>query len=86
MGRAARHISGQVILYAETITDSMKRAIEEVGRRRKVQLEYNKKYRITPKSITKPIREKLIEREEKEGLPSGRRWIASLPQRLFNTG
>ncbi|MBI1919305.1 UvrB/UvrC motif-containing protein, partial [Candidatus Microgenomates bacterium] len=64
MGRAARHISGQVIMYADTVTGSMKRAVDEVKRRRQIQLSYNKKHHITPKTIEKPIREKLIEREE----------------------
>jgi len=63
MGRAARHIEGKVILYADTITGSMKRAIEEVERRRKVQVVYNKKHSIKPEGISKPIREKLIVRE-----------------------
>ncbi len=65
MGRAARHINGQVIMYADTVTGSMKRAIEEVQRRRNIQLEYNKKHKIKPRSIEKPIREKLVAREEK---------------------
>src|SRR3989338_7721091 len=62
MGRAARHIQGKVILYAYKITDSMKEAIEESGRRRKVQVEYNLKHNIFPLSIIKPIRKKLVER------------------------
>ncbi len=64
MGRAARHISGKVILYADTITRSMQEAIDEVDRRRKVQLTYNSEHHITPKSVTKPIRERLVEAEE----------------------
>ena len=64
MGRAARHIEGQVILYADSLTGSMKKAIEEVERRRKAQVAYNHKHGITPTSITKPIREKLVEREK----------------------
>jgi excinuclease ABC subunit B len=55
MGRAARNVNGEVILYAETITDSMKRAISETNRRRTVQEEYNKKHNITPQSIRKNI-------------------------------
>ena len=62
MGRAARHIDGKVILYAYKITDSMKEAIEESGRRRKVQIEYNFKHNIFPKGINKPVREKLVDR------------------------
>ncbi|OGD91082.1 excinuclease ABC subunit B [Candidatus Curtissbacteria bacterium RIFCSPHIGHO2_02_FULL_40_17] len=67
MGRAARHIEGKVILYADNITGSMQRAMAEVERRRKIQLAYNKKHAITPQSIEKPIREKLIEREKVYG-------------------
>ena len=52
-GRAARNIDGAVILYADKITDSMKRAINEMQRRRRKQLDYNQKYNITPKSVTK---------------------------------
>jgi excinuclease ABC subunit B len=63
MGRAARHVNGQVIMYADTVTGSMKRAIAEVHRRRQIQVNYNKKHHIRPKTITKPIREKLIEKE-----------------------
>lgn len=66
MGRAARHIEGKVILYADKVTESMHRAIYEVGRRREYQLEMNKKLGITPTSITKPIRERLIEEEQKQ--------------------
>ena len=64
MGRAARHEEGQAILYADSITGSMDRAIKEIDRRRQVQLDYNKKHHITPRTIEKPIREKLVEREK----------------------
>lgn len=64
MGRAARRVDSKVILYADDKTGSMTRAIEEVDRRRKRQLEYNKKHRITPRSIEKEIRAKLIRKEE----------------------
>jgi len=64
MGRAARHQDGQVIMYADKITDSMKLAIEEVERRRKYQLEYNHKYGITPISINKPLREKVVDHKD----------------------
>jgi len=56
-GRAARHINGHVIMYADNITGSLKRAVSETSRRRVLQLEYNKKNNITPKSIQKAIRE-----------------------------
>ena len=54
-GRAARNIDGAVILYSDHVTDSMRKAIEETERRRSKQLEYNKRHRITPKTIIKPI-------------------------------
>ena len=56
-GRAARNINGQVIMYADTVTGSMKKAISESLRRRKIQLEYNAKHKITPRGIQKAIRE-----------------------------
>lgn len=55
IGRAARNINGLVILYAEKMTDSMRNALKETNRRRKIQLEYNKKHNITPKTIVKEI-------------------------------
>jgi excinuclease ABC subunit B len=55
MGRAARHINGKAILYADVITRSMKAAIEETGRRREIQQLYNEENGITPQSITKPL-------------------------------
>lgn len=64
MGRAARHVEGRVILYADRMTGSMERALSEVDRRRKYQLEFNKKYNITPESIHKAIRDKVAEAEE----------------------
>jgi excinuclease ABC subunit B len=57
MGRAARHPEGRCILYADKVTGSMKKAIKEIERRRKIQMEYNKKHHITPKPIVKEIRE-----------------------------
>jgi excinuclease ABC subunit B len=65
-GRAARHINGQVIMYADTMTGSLKRAISETNRRRALQLEYNKKNNITPKSIQKAIREGIEMLQEAE--------------------
>ncbi len=55
IGRAARNVSGKVILYADNITGSMKKAISETNRRRKLQEEYNKKHHITPATIKKKI-------------------------------
>ncbi|MCS6958080.1 MAG: excinuclease ABC subunit UvrB [Aquificaceae bacterium] len=59
IGRAARNINGKAILYADRITESMKRALEETNRRRQIQESYNKEHGITPKSIVKPIKELL---------------------------
>ncbi|OHA09799.1 MAG: excinuclease ABC subunit B, partial [Candidatus Sungbacteria bacterium RIFCSPLOWO2_02_FULL_48_13b] len=61
IGRAARHLDGKVILYGDVITDSMKRAMDETNRRRKIQAEYNKKHKITPTQIVKAIRKTLSE-------------------------
>lgn len=55
IGRAARNIDGKVIMYADVITNSMKRAIDETNRRRAMQIEYNKKHGITPQPIVKKI-------------------------------
>lgn len=61
-GRAARNINGTVIMYADTTTKSMKQAIDETDRRRKIQEEYNRVHRITPRSISKEVLD-IIERE-----------------------
>jgi excinuclease ABC subunit B len=66
MGRAARHAESHAILYADRMTKSMDAAIGEVERRRKIQLAYNKKHNITPQSINKEVRKKLIDVEAKE--------------------
>jgi excinuclease ABC subunit B len=63
MGRAARNRAGQVIMYAEEKSAAMKEAIEEVRRRREIQLEYNEKHNITPKTIKKPVRKNLVQRQ-----------------------
>lgn len=64
MGRAARNVRGKIILYADTITASMKKAIKEVERRRVKQLAYNKEHNITPITVSKPIEEFLEISEE----------------------
>ncbi|HLJ58212.1 MAG TPA: excinuclease ABC subunit UvrB [bacterium] len=65
MGRAARNVGGRVILYADGVTDSMRRAIAETNRRREIQLRYNEEHGITPTTIVKPIRD-MIEIEAAE--------------------
>ncbi len=55
VGRAARNVRGTAILYADTVTESMRRAIEETDRRRQIQVEYNEAHGITPESIVKPV-------------------------------
>lgn len=60
IGRAARNACGEVIMYADKITDSMQRAIDETNRRREIQLEHNKKYGIIPQTIKKPIENNLL--------------------------
>ena len=57
IGRAARNAEGHVIMYADTVTDSMRVAIEETKRRRKIQQEYNEAHGITPKTIQKSVRD-----------------------------
>ncbi|HOK17156.1 MAG TPA: excinuclease ABC subunit UvrB [Candidatus Paceibacterota bacterium] len=57
MGRTARNVKGKVIIYADNLTGSIKNAIKETQRRRKIQLEYNKKHQITPESIYKKVEE-----------------------------
>ncbi len=57
IGRAARHVHGQVIMYADNITESMQQAIEETNRRRQIQIKYNEEHNIVPMSIIKEIRD-----------------------------
>lgn len=66
IGRAARHINGRVIMYADTVTESMKYAIDETNRRRKYQEEYNRIHNITPTSIKKEIRDSLVQNYDNE--------------------
>ena len=61
IGRAARNANAKVVLYADTMTDSIKKALAETGRRRTMQLEYNARHGITPQTIKKPIQEKEVD-------------------------
>jgi excinuclease ABC subunit B len=68
VGRAARHINGTAVLYADEITDSMRRAIDETERRREVQIAYNREHGIQPASIVKEVRD-LTDRVRREAAP-----------------
>lgn len=57
IGRAARNVEGKVIMYADTVTESMRRAISETNRRRKIQMEYNEEHGIVPRTIEKGVRD-----------------------------
>ena len=85
-GRAARHINGKVILYADKMTDSMKRAIDETNRRRQIQEAYNEKHNISPVGITKAVHditERLanVAQDDKKAPKSARELVASMEQR-----
>jgi excinuclease ABC subunit B len=97
IGRAARNINGRALLYADVLTDSMKRALDETGRRRQIQIAYNEANNITPQSILKPIDMSLVAMAEadyvtvplepedpvEEMTPEQRdRFIAELEQRM----
>jgi len=81
MGRAARHVEGRVIMYADRITGSMERALSEVKRRRAYQIAYNKKHNITPFSISKPIRDKLFDRTEAARAP----WVFGAKEQVYES-
>lgn len=66
IGRAARNSNGRVVMYADTVTDSMRKAINETNRRRSVQMEYNEKHGITPTTIKKEIRDAIAGKETQE--------------------
>jgi len=69
IGRAARNINANVVLYADVMTDSMKRAIAETKRRRDMQVAYNTGHNIIPKTIRKPVREKEVEIRDTRHVP-----------------
>jgi excinuclease ABC subunit B len=69
IGRAARNVNSKVVLYADTMTDSMKRAIAETKRRRELQVAFNKKHGITPQTIIKPVKEKEVDIKDTKHVP-----------------
>ena len=72
IGRAARNADGEVIMYADQVTRSMEAAISETNRRREIQMDYNKKHSIVPKTIIKDVRE-VLEISKKEDKVSGKK-------------
>ena len=84
IGRAARNANGKVILYAEKITDSMRRAMEETDRRRQIQKAYNVKHNVTPRTIQKPIAP-LIELPLKKSAKSKPKSVGELLKKLTST-
>lgn len=80
IGRAARNAEGRVIMYADTITGSMKRALDETERRRKIQSEYNLKHGITPKTIIKEVKNSIGITGKKSGADDIK--LADIPQEI----
>ena len=69
IGRAARNVNAKVVLYADSVTDSMKAAISETQRRRELQIAYNGEHHIVPQTIIKPVKEKEVEIKDTKYLP-----------------
>lgn len=76
IGRAARNLNGKVIMYADTISESMEKAIQETNRRRSIQLAFNEKYGTKPVSVKKDIRDDISMKEDIDELPMKKRFTA----------
>ncbi len=74
IGRAARNVEGQVVIYADEVTESIRKAVDTTNRRRHLQMEYNRKHNITPKSTSRSLKEKtqkkdVVLRDDIENMP-----------------
>lgn len=78
MGRSARHVNGRVIMYADKVSDAMRQAIEETERRRKIQMEYNQKHNITPRSVKKEITDIIERKHEKVSSSSKKQKVSKV--------
>ena len=82
IGRAARNAEGRVIMYADTVTGSMRRAIDETNRRRKAQKEYNEAHGIVPKTIVKEVKSSIAITQKQKKLPADKISVEEIPAEI----